>query len=124
MMGMPYNITGYPTESRIRVWDVNAERDLVLRFNGDKVDFHDTIMASDPAYGAVFHITWVTESPDWKIWDEAAIRKIDEQLQYDFAFDGYEVDVECVSGHGEPCSEGGSWELSIVGRRDENDETG
>jgi hypothetical protein len=121
-MGMLYNIKGYPPESRIRVWDVDAERELVLRFNGEKVDFYDTIMASDPAFGAVFHITWMTESTDWKIWDEAAILKIDEQLHYNFNFDGYEVEVECVSGYGEPCSEGGSWELSIVGRKNEEDE--
>ena len=113
-MGMLYNTEGYPPHSRIRIWDINAERDLPLRFNGQKVDFHDTILASDPAFGAVFHISWMTDSSDWKIWDDAAIEKINEHLHYDFNFEGYEVDVECVFGQGEPCSEGGSWQLSIV----------
>ena len=114
-MGMLYNTAGYPPESKIRVWDVNAERDLTLRFNGDKVDFHDTIMATHPAYGAVFHISWMTDSSDWKIWDEASLARICEQLHHDFNFEGLEVEVECVSGSGEPCNEGSSWELSILG---------
>ena len=118
-MGMLYNTAGYPPESKIRVCDVNAERDLALRFNGDKVDFHDTIMATNSAFGAVFRIMWMTDSSDWKIWDEASIARITEQLHYDFNFEGLEVEVECVSGNGEPCNEAASWELSILGSCDD-----
>ena len=97
-------------------------RALPLRFNGEKVDLHDTIVASHLSVSDTFHVMWRTDSIEWKFWDEEAIEKIGEQIRYDFEFERYEVEVVCISGHDEPCSEEGNWEVTVIGYRDDEAE--
>lgn len=64
-----------------------------------------------------------TYSPDWSVWDEAALKKIEKLIRYDLNFDGFDVAIERVSPElidqgselvAQRCSDEFLWHLTIT----------
>lgn len=91
--------------------------------NDRTIDLSD-VLTSDLREGevAVHYLGVSSQSKAWGVWDENALRRIEDRIRYLFEFDGFGIDIERVSkDKNKWCSEEFVWKIEFWSGDDKTD---
>lgn len=84
------------------------------------LDLTDALMLHwpDESRKLVFGLSSHSRQQRWKIWTERNVKQMEDLIQYDLGFDGYDVDLTRLTNIGIPCSAEFRWALHIREHRE------
>jgi hypothetical protein len=104
----------WPPRCSIRIYDGPPDDPVYVEERNDRLlDLFDAVMLHWGPDERIVYLGLYTDSKQWKIWDDKTLRHIERIIHDDMAFDRCAVQIERISGEGEPCDQEALWRLVI-----------
>jgi len=118
----------WPPFSKLKFY--NKPPELLYSSEARMLDLSDTLMPSCPDDERTVYFGLTTVSDIWDTWSEDNLQKIEDHIQYDLGFDGYDVKIERITDaicgytgkQDKPCYNEFLWKLDICSSEEFEDE--
>lgn len=102
----------WPPHSKIICKSLDGK--VLAKSRRSRLDLSDELMLYCPEKTLVCVIAVSVNSEYWTTWNTTNVKKIEDHINYDLGFDGYEVNIERISKPGRTlCANPFNWKLEI-----------